>query len=323
MTPRVVPRRIFFTLRCLAIMAALTTEPALCDCKKPVRTHVSSDGQKYEYHPCKKQWVVLATELSPGGENAAATKVLSLPGRLFNFNFSSGEFKINDLPLRISAPGSFRNAEDQEDADTGLTIWDGSVLLAKYLEHLSRSPNGNSLKGSRVVELGSGVGLVGISCGALGANVFLTDLPYCIPTLEKNIQRTIAQTEWGEAQAKDGLADAQTIPGSMAAAPLDWTDFANNTVLTTKIDWVVGADIVWLEPLIPPLVRLLHAIAVQNKGCKFLIAYQSRSKRADEILYDELRAKSFHVGTVDRERMPEGYRTDRLDILELKHDPSR
>lgn len=42
-------------------------------------------------------------------------------------------------------------------------MWDSSLVLAKYLE---RTYHPNGLTGRRVIELGSGCGLVGIAAGA-------------------------------------------------------------------------------------------------------------------------------------------------------------
>jgi hypothetical protein len=49
---------------------------------------------------------------------------------------------------------------------TGGTVWDGAVVLSKYLEHLQKSSG--VIKGKRCVELGAGTGLVGIAVAALG-----------------------------------------------------------------------------------------------------------------------------------------------------------
>jgi hypothetical protein len=54
-------------------------------------------------------------------------------------------------------------ALDGSDA-VGLKVWPASDFLISYLE---RTPS--LIKGKKLLELGSGVGIVGIACGALGA----------------------------------------------------------------------------------------------------------------------------------------------------------
>lgn len=72
---------------------------------------------------------------------------------------------------------------------TGHTVWDGAVVLAKYLE--KAYPRG--LVGKRVLELGAGTGLVGVVSSVLGAStVYLTDLEYSLRTCRETIDRNKA-----------------------------------------------------------------------------------------------------------------------------------
>jgi predicted nicotinamide N-methyase len=48
----------------------------------------------------------------------------------------------------------------------GGTLWDSSLVLAKYLE---RQYHPDGLAGRRIIELGSGCGLVGIAAGTYHA----------------------------------------------------------------------------------------------------------------------------------------------------------
>ena len=93
------------------------------------RRHTSSDGTVREYIVSEKRWVVVQSE-----NNIRSAEMLFLPSRQFNINFSAAEFKISGLPIPLIASGNLRSLEEQKDGDTGLTIWDGSVLLAKALE---------------------------------------------------------------------------------------------------------------------------------------------------------------------------------------------
>ena len=84
-----------------------------------------------------------------------------------------------------------------------------------------------------------------------------------------------------------------------------------------RFDLILGADIVWLEPLILPLIRLLDVITSANKECKVLISYQSRSKRADDILFVNLK-KIFKISYLGKEKWPVGFETDKIVILILE-----
>ncbi|KAA8531507.1 hypothetical protein F0562_006140 [Nyssa sinensis] len=88
-----------------------------------------------------------------------------------------------DLPqfddLLLSSPGI-----------TGAVMWDSGIVLGKFLEHAVES--GMILfQGKKVVELGSGCGLVGCIALLLGAQVILIDLPDRPRLLKKNVEANL------------------------------------------------------------------------------------------------------------------------------------
>eukprot|EP00665_Eupelagonemidae_sp_cell47_P006887 gene6887-7134_t len=70
---------------------------------------------------------------------------------------------------------------------TGTTGWDSALVLAKFLE-VAYPAAGGGMRGCRVVELGSGTGLVGLACACLGGAVTLTDAdsPAALALLRRN-----------------------------------------------------------------------------------------------------------------------------------------
>jgi len=91
-------------------------------------------------------------------------------------------FKIsNELRLSLHEPSL------TEDS-LGLKTWTSSLLLSKRLGALSKHvPDGNP----RVLELGSGTGLVGLAASFIWqdriSEIMMTDLPEIVPNLQKNI----------------------------------------------------------------------------------------------------------------------------------------
>jgi hypothetical protein len=159
--------------------------------------------------------------------------VLMLPGKRFPLNFAGGELTMHDIPILVSeVPNT--------GAGTGLTIWDGSVVLAKYLEH-ARLP----LDGKHVVEVGAGTGLVGICASVLGAErVTLTDLEYTLNNTRKNV-----------------VENAASLRGAVETVELDWFAPGANASTAAAVrrpDWILGADVVWVDSLIAPLVNTLR-----------------------------------------------------------------
>jgi hypothetical protein len=116
-------------------------------------------------------------------------EILLLPGKRFPFNFSSG-FEVGGRTVVV-------HERPNTGLGTGLTVWDGAVVLAKYLEHaLTGTVAGagaGQLRGAKVVEVGAGTGLVGLAAAALGAReVWLTDLGYCLGNLHECVSANAA-----------------------------------------------------------------------------------------------------------------------------------
>ena len=49
-----------------------------------------------------------------------------------------------------------------KDVGHGAVVWDAAIIFAKYLEH-SPKYSGNSLQNKRIIELGAGTGLSGLT----------------------------------------------------------------------------------------------------------------------------------------------------------------
>jgi predicted nicotinamide N-methyase len=183
---------------------------------------------------------------------------LLIKGRIFDI---SDGLMINNQVIRLRTLG-------QSDLGTGLTIWDGSVLLAKYLEHIKEQ-----ISNKNVLEVGSGAGLVGISAYLLGAaSVTLSDLPYTMENLQYNINQN---THYWEGNST-----------SITTRCIDWMNsltYPNDQ----SIDVIVGADVIWLEELVIPLVNTLNAIATFDTI--ILIGHQTRSRYTDELFLTKMR----------------------------------
>lgn len=217
---------------------------------------------------------------------------LLLPGRKFPLDFEGGGLAIAGAPLRIGE-------QPNTGLGTGLTIWDGSVVLAKYLEHRAAQLG---LAAHSVLELGAGTGVVGLAAAAAGApHVTLTDLPYALPNARANVAR-----------------NAGVLRGArVEVAPLDWYAPALPAGAPPPT-LVVGADVVWVTELIPPLVRALAAVCgAGSPPAPALIAHQTRSRAGDALFAAELRAAGFRVERVPWEEHHPAFRDGDIAILRL------
>lgn len=113
-------------------------------------------------------------------------------------------------------------------------------MLTKYLEH-----SGLDLSDKRVLEVGAGTGLVGIAASVLGAGcVLITDLEYTLNNTAANI-----------------AANEPSLRGRVHTAELDWfrpgSAGASVAALAQRPHYILGADVVWVDSLIEPLVKTL------------------------------------------------------------------
>lgn len=120
-----------------------------------------------------------------------------------------------------------------EDLPLWARVWPAAVMLG-YLLRKSPPP-----PGSRVLELGAGVGLTGLAAASLGAEVVITDKhPDAVSFCQAGILR-------------NGLADRAE------ALRLDFTA-EHDPLAGRRFDRILGAEICYLEEAARPLARYLE-----------------------------------------------------------------
>lgn len=142
---------------------------------------------------------------------------------------------------------------------TGALLWDSSVVLASWLVRnrasLRRVIGCAGHEAFACVELGAGLGLVGLAAAAtLGAPTTLTDRSEVMPLLERGI-------------ARNGL---QAVA---RAAALEWGDAAASRALGT-FGLVLASDCIYEESAQPALCATLAALLDRtNAGAYALVAW--------------------------------------------------
>ena len=179
----------------------------------------------------------------------------------------SGPCRRENL-LPITIPGcpnvSIHQIRDG-NTPTGWLVWPVAVELCEYL-----ASTRTVFTNKRIIELGSGTGLVGIVCGILGCSKYLiTDLPGALPLCGKNIQ----------------VNSANLIPGVVSLQPLSWGNDADIIAAGEGWDLIIGTDIVYhqeefvLKALAETVIRLSGASSI------FLLAYEDREGMIDDEAY--------------------------------------
>ena len=142
-----------------------------------------------------------------------------------------------------------------------------------------------------ILEVGSGTGLTGLAAACLGSSLtVLTDLGYTLDNLKANVEFNFPINE-ADYSCETNVMKYPTV----RVHELDWSkastyikpaDLELNLVeashsndagaLNSKNEWdvILGADVVWLEELVEPLVTALRELS--SSATVIYLAHQVR-----------------------------------------------
>jgi len=198
---------------------------------------------------------------------------------------------------------------------TGAHVWPAAHVLAKYIEKTYSIPNPSpalSLRGKRVVDLGSGTGVCGIIASIMGAGpVVLSDMPSTVPLMEENAARAAAQFD---------LKD-------LHVSTFEWTcthplHFPANSV---PADVVIVSDCI-LPQLYPiePLVLAIKNLLAPSADSYALVSYEHRTYPHYHPLVEFKRLLALHGLHIMREVPLDEHDTvfcsDEIQILKVGHN---
>lgn len=213
---------------------------------------------------------------------------------------------------------------------TGFQIWAGSrVMMETLLPWPYSLPSGrivNSLdanermeeyrrlvlNGAKILEFGSGVGVVGTSLAAVGAQVLMTDLTTLVdcslkPNIIANATATATKSN-AEGQASNGnyqndkmkhektKQEQNILPswlgieaksvhkGSLSAMALDWTKPVEEQLKPEQINdirIIISCDCVWLVSMLDGLLNSVSTVFESSKSndIAFLMSFQRRNAK--------------------------------------------
>ncbi|CAK0804693.1 unnamed protein product [Prorocentrum cordatum] len=190
-----------------------------------------------------------------------------------------GDYAIDGRPLLL--------AVDPVDSQrsflaTGLRVWDGGIVLAKYLEHYVRrapratgpGPTPGRLRG---LELGCGTGVGGLALALLGHEAVLSDIgDLQAAATQSNIDRNRAQIAAAGGEATYMTLDWRGLP---ARAPLG------------AFDLVVAADVVWHESLVEPFLQAVSWACSGPGSSEVILSHKVRDEESVQ-LWERLTAEA-------------------------------
>jgi len=174
----------------------------------------------------------------------------------------------------------------------GATVWDAAIVTCKYLElHY----NYEKLAGKRVIELGSGVGLVGLAAALLGAKqVVLTDQKDMIEILRSNTLLNVRSS-------------------NVKVRELCWG--ADVRKFLPPYDMIIASDVIYEEHCIESLVKTISALSDANST--IIIGHERRGMAAEEQFYD-LVSKEFDIYKEDGSRLHPTFYSSQITLCFLK-----
>ncbi|KAG0224440.1 Protein fam86a [Mortierella sp. GBA43] len=143
---------------------------------------------------------------------------------------------------------------------TGLRTWEASFWLAEYL-----IAHPETLTGKNVVDIGCGVGFLGIACAMLGG--------------AKKVVLTDGNTDV-LAMAHQNIG-YNNLPCPTSTSLLDWESFTEEQINALEAEVLIMSDLTYDPTNIVPLVTVLKAILVKGVS-----AYMSSAIRNPQTFID-------------------------------------
>ncbi|KAF8517898.1 putative methyltransferase-domain-containing protein [Hysterangium stoloniferum] len=249
--------------------------------------------------------------------------VISMPVRLEPLNKSNNIGKQEQIERLYSVPlnhdGEQRNVvlciREQTSFDLDKKIWDSGLALSSWLTRLiGRSKSSSSLlikrlddmltssqSTLRIIELGTGSGIVSICLSALIDSfrpsletlVWATDLPSAMELIEHNISTN-----------KNAYSSINLRP-----LILDWDSGTLPALINGKVDLIVMADVTYNTASFPSLVQTLDRLNQESRSGSepssddtlptILLAYKQRDS-AERDLWGTLKTIGINLVLVDR-----------------------
>ena len=222
---------------------------------------------------------------------------------------SSIDVAIGSQEFTIAqSPGLLHSSADR--GTTGAVLWKVTPLVAAWLVDQDNFLWQNSVltEKSVIVELGCGIsGLIGLSLAPLLAKYILTDQPYVMKHLRRNIAAN--QPFYSPNVPRRGQSLAQIHPNSVPETlTLDWeSDSAINVKNALgdrrDITMLVACDCIYNDFLIKPFVQMCLEICALHSQAQFqvpTVVIVGQQLRSDEVFLEWLRVMTtnFHVWRV-------------------------
>ncbi|XP_078419414.1 EEF1A lysine methyltransferase 3-like [Cetorhinus maximus] len=195
-------------------------------------------------------------------------------------NYSSSSYtkeEISKLESRYQFCGHPLRITRDFSSNLGISaiIWEAGLVLCRFFEQEKIS-----FSGKKVIELGSGTGIVGILAALLGGDVTLTDQLMVLNQIQFNITNNIPVS----------------IQQRAKVSTLLWGE--NLDQFPINYDFILGSDIVYNSRDFPALIKTLQHLSNQNTVI-YLCSKMRESMGAIEF-HEKLLPQHFNTEIVHR-----------------------
>lgn len=252
------------------------------------------EAPKRQREPDKEDRVAKALRGSMRGAAVDFDSVFASPGET-----SEKLFELANKPMvKLSLAGaSVQVAQDLGATEhSGGVVWETAFFLARYLQQHVLPDLQASVGGGRppkIVDVGAGCGLLGLTLAKLGCQVLLTDQGSALQNLSANVAAA------GEASGAK-------------AAQLAWGDASDLAAVCEQgpFDLVVASDVVFARRLVGPLLDTVAALMTAKRPstgdgppARCWLCVQKRDPDAHEALLEDGPAR-FHCKQLSFDGLP-------------------
>ncbi|XP_072895094.1 EEF1A lysine methyltransferase 3-like [Hemitrygon akajei] len=154
-------------------------------------------------------------------------------------------------------------------------VWEAGVALCRFFEKQNAF-----FTGKRVIELGSGTGIVGILATLLGGEVTMTDKPNILKQIENNVSINIPSACRHRVKVRS----------------LAWGE--DHKRFPSDYDFILGSDIVYSSVNYPALMETLRHLA--SHGATIYLSSELRRRNGSPSFHEQLLPQYFNCQVVDR-----------------------
>lgn len=150
-------------------------------------------------------------------------------------------------------------------------------------------------KSLKVLEVGSGTGIVGLVSAKLGAATTLTDLTSQVPLLRNNLEL-------------NKISNAQALP-------LHWGESVSNFQNEIPYDIIIAAECIYYIDVVPLLLKSLKELA--GSETQILVSFERHNETASQLF--ETKAKEiFDIFPIPKTEQDPIYQSDKISLWILK-----